>query len=126
MMNSPWAMLMTFIWPKVSERPSAMRSRTAPILTPVNNCPRITVIRRLRGVGTRGLCAQAPRDGWSGEAGGPVVTLQVGVRLDRLAGVPDLLDQPVGADPADAGGLVDVLGRAVHGDLALRRVEGDA
>ncbi len=35
MMNSPWAMLMTFIWPKVSERPSAMSSRTAPMLMPV-------------------------------------------------------------------------------------------
>jgi hypothetical protein len=35
MMNSPWAMLMTFIWPKVRDRPSAMSSRTAPIEMPV-------------------------------------------------------------------------------------------
>ncbi len=37
MMNSPCAMLMTFIWPKVSDRPSAMSSSTAPMLMPVKS-----------------------------------------------------------------------------------------
>lgn len=37
MMNSPCAMLMTFIWPKVSASPSAMSSSTAPMLMPVKS-----------------------------------------------------------------------------------------
>src|SRR5215468_5196380 len=37
MMNSPWAMLMTFIRPNVSARPSAISSSTAPMLRPVNS-----------------------------------------------------------------------------------------
>jgi hypothetical protein len=37
MMNSPCAMLMTPICPKVSDRPSAMSSSTAPMLMPVKS-----------------------------------------------------------------------------------------
>ena len=62
----------------------------------------------------------------SAQAARPGVALEVRVRLDRLAGVPHLGDQPVGADLADPGGLVDVLGGAVDGDQALGGVEGDA
>jgi hypothetical protein len=36
-MNSPWAMLMTFICPKVSDRPSAISSSTAPMLMPMKS-----------------------------------------------------------------------------------------
>ena len=39
MMNSPWAMLITPIWPKVSASPSAINSRIEPWETPANNCP---------------------------------------------------------------------------------------
>ena len=57
---------------------------------------------------------------------GPGVALQVRVGLDRRAGVPHRVDQAVGADLTDAGGLGDVLVGAVDGDQALRGVEGDA
>jgi len=36
MMNSPWAMLITFITPKESARPSATSSRTEPTLSALN------------------------------------------------------------------------------------------
>ena len=48
MMNSPCAMLITFIWPKVSERPSAMSSSTAPMLMPVKSLTEDHCHRRLR------------------------------------------------------------------------------
>ena len=35
MMNSPWAMLITPIWPNVNVSPRAMSSSTAPMLRPV-------------------------------------------------------------------------------------------
>ena len=57
------------------------------------------------------------------EALGPGVGLQERVRLDRLAGAADLVDQPVGLELADARGLVDVLVLAVDRDLALGRLE---
>ncbi len=44
MMNSPWAMLITPIWPKVSDRPSAANNRIDPMLRPVNSCPITTSI----------------------------------------------------------------------------------
>src|SRR6266540_6125638 len=126
MMSSPCAMLMTFICPNVSERPSAMRSSTAPMLMPVKSWLTMTIDTHLH-VG-RGAGREEPRTATvaSGQAGGPVVALEVRVGLDRLAGVPDLGDQPVGAHLADPGGLVDVLRRAVDGHLALGRVERDA
>src|SRR2546430_16938021 len=46
MMNSPCAMLMTPIWPKVNDRPSAMSSSTAPMLTPVKSWLRTSVTGR--------------------------------------------------------------------------------
>src|SRR4051812_9486959 len=56
----------------------------------------------------------------------PRVALQVRIGLDRAGRGPDGLDLTVGADEADTGGLVDVLGGAVDGDVALRQVERDA
>ena len=38
MMNSPWAMLMTFICPKVKVSPRAMSSSVAPMPRPVKSC----------------------------------------------------------------------------------------
>ena len=40
MMNSPWAMLMTPIWPNVKVRPSATSSRIEPRLRPLKSCSR--------------------------------------------------------------------------------------
>src|SRR4051812_32798760 len=108
MMNSPCAMLMTFIWPKVSDRPMAMSSSTAPMLMPVKSwlATRVTTLTSGAGWAEGEWGARAgwlPRPGGvgSGQAAGPGVVLQVRVRLDRLAGVPHLGDQPVRADLAD-------------------------
>src|SRR2546430_6974433 len=128
MMNSPCAMLMTPIWPKVNDRPSARSSSTAPMLTPVKSWLRTSVTGRTseiaRDRGGRARWTRPPP--WlSGQAGGPAVALEVRVRLDRLAGVPHFGDESVGADLADPGRLEHVLRRAVDGDQTLRCVEGD-
>src|SRR5690606_12391780 len=110
MMNSPYAILMTPICPKVRMSPRAMSSSTAPMLTPVKDWLRTTVMRRLRiGDGRSQAGTGGARRGarGSGEDGGPVVALEVRVRLDRRARVPHLGDQAVRADLPDARRLVD-------------------
>ena len=114
MMNSPCAMLMTPIWPNVSDSPSAASNRIEPRLNPVASCPIRTSID----------VARSPQLAES--AGGPRVGLQVRVRLDRAGRLPDRVDQAVGPDLTDAGGLGDVVVLAVDGDQALRCVERDA
>src|SRR3712207_3303014 len=110
MMNSPCAMLMTPIWPKVKVRPRAASSSTAPMLAPMTSWLSVPMTGASR----------------SGQARGPGVALEVRIRLDRLSGVPHLLDLAVRLDEADPGGLEDVLVLAVDGDLALGQVEADA
>src|SRR5437867_9395839 len=118
MMSSPWAMLITFIWPKVKVSPRAISSRIDPTLSPANNCETKMSTVTLSPGGRRG-------ESRSGESFGPVVALEVRVGLDRRPGAPDLLDEPVRLDDADPGGLVEVLGGPVDGDLALGGVPGD-
>src|SRR6476620_10384516 len=107
MMNSPCAMLMTPIWPKVSASPSAASNGIEPRLNPVASCPIRTSIRSAR------------------QTRSPRVGLQIGIRLDRARGLPDGVDQAVGMDLADPGGLGDVVVLAVDGDQALGCVERD-
>src|SRR5919202_6032657 len=107
MMNSPWAMLITPICPKVSARPSAASSRIEPPDSPLK-----TWVTRT---------STSAR-----EAGRPRVRLEVRVGLDRLAGRPLGVDEAVGADLADQRGLGDVVVLPVDGDRALRGVVADA
>src|SRR5215213_2065561 len=107
MMNSPCAMLMTPIWPNVSDNPSAASNRIEPRLNPVASCPIRTSIS-------------------AGETRSPGVALQVWVRLDRSGRLPDRVDQPVGVDLTDPRGLGDVMVLAVDRDQALRCVERNA
>src|SRR5690606_12204813 len=107
MMNSPWAMLITPIWPNVSARPSAASSRMEPPDRPLKTC-----------VTTTSTSAR--------EVGRPRVGRQVGVGLDRVAGRPYGVDEADGAEPADEGGLGGVVVIAAGRDRALRCVEGDA
>src|SRR5947208_754144 len=109
MMNSPWAMLMTFIWPKVKVSPRAMSSRVAPMPRPVKSCDSRLPMSALR----------LPSDDVGVLSLPPRVALQVRVGLDRLGRARDLLDEAVGPDHADAGRLVQVLGGAVDGHRAL-------
>src|SRR5687767_6274446 len=109
MMNSPCAMLMTPIWPKVSDNPRAASNRIEPRLNPVASCPITASIRES-----------------AGKACGPRVRLQVRVRLDRSGRLPDRVDQSVRPDLADACGLGDVVVLAVDRDEALGCVERDA
>src|SRR5690606_32482626 len=137
MMNSPCAMLITPIWPKVKFSPRAASSRTAPIAAAVGSCARRASIRPFLGRGSgaergralrraEGVAAGAAAAGVRGtpscpgrprrsgpDRGGPVVAGQVGVGGDRAAGVPHLGDGAVRADPADPGGLGQVLGAGV-------------
>src|SRR5688500_15768689 len=100
MMNSPCAMLITPIWPNVRARPSAASSRIEPPDRPLKTCVTRT--------------STSAR-----EAGGPRVRLQVRVRLDRRVRGPLGVDEAVGADLADEGGLGDVVVLAVDGDGAF-------
>src|SRR3954452_11578833 len=106
MMNSPCAMLITPIWPNVSARPSAASSRIEPPDRPLKTC-----VTRMSTS--------------AGQCRGPRVRLQEGVGLDRLAGRPHGVDEPVGADLADQGGLGDVVVVAVHRDGAFGGVVAD-
>src|SRR5215203_2498774 len=106
MMNSPCAMLMTPICPKVNDNPSAANNRIEPRLNPVASCPIRTSMS-------------------AGETGCPRVGLQVRIWLDRPRRLPHRVDKPVGVDLADARGLGDVVVLAVDGDQALRGVKGD-
>src|SRR5690606_2944239 len=115
MMNSPCARLITPIWPNVNVSPKAISSSTAPMLPPITSWFSTLM------AGTY-LC----RVRLLGEAGGPVVPLQEGVGLDRLAGVPHLLDQPVRAYHPYPGRLVEVLVVAVDRDRTLRGIQRDA
>src|ERR671915_1087174 len=107
MMNSPCAMLITPIWPNVRARPSAASSRIEPPDRPLKTCV------------TRASIS-------AGQPAGPRVGRQVRVGLDRRAGRPFGVDEPVGADLADQGGLGDVVVLAVHRDGALGGVVADA
>ena len=121
-MNSPWAMLMTPIWPKVRDSPSAASSSTEPRLSPANICPISTSIPAgLSSVScgsTAAISGQAlgPVVGWSGYGSGSTAA------GESHTGV----DQAVVADLADPGGLGDVVVLAVHRDRALRRLESDS
>src|SRR5882724_6029020 len=124
MMNSPWAMLMTFIWPNVKVSPSAINRSVAPMLRPVKSWDRKLPITASSVVGpSRRPLVSSPRCCSSraplGEALRPVVPLQVGIRLDRASRARYLLDEPVGLDDADPGRLVQVLGGAVDGHRPL-------
>src|SRR4051794_2726888 len=125
MMNSPCAMLITFIWPNVNVSPSATSSRMDAMLSPTKSWLRMVCIVSfpllgrswsvvwswvvLGGLGGlvvwRSLGAGVGRR----ETLGPVVGLQARVGLDRPVGLEDRVDQPVLAQLADAGRLVDVL-----------------
>src|SRR5438270_7625624 len=109
MMNSPWAMLMTFIWPKVKVSPSAMSSSVAPMPRPVKSCDSRLPIRLPSNLLTSRSLSLPPR-----------VALEVRVGLDRLGRGRDLGDEAVGPDRADAGRLVEVLRGAVDGHRSLR------
>src|SRR3954453_19079340 len=118
MMNSPWAMLITFICPNVNVRPRAIISSTAPTLIPVNNCDQKIVTTDASTARSDSLTRLARADqpvglpSWPGnptgsvtvatarsrQALGPVVALQVGIGLDRCTGVPDLLDLTIRLD----------------------------
>src|SRR5690606_25424949 len=147
MMNSPWAMLMTPIWPNVRLRPRAASRRMEPMLNPVASCPmRMSTSAPFSGSRPPPppLPTDGPGAGWVGRGGrgwviradgrasvpgqvaGPVVGLEERIGLDRLAGAPHLVDQAVGADLADDRGLGDVVVLTVDGDGALGGVEADA
>src|SRR5467141_2093502 len=116
MMNSPWAMLMTFICPKVKVSPRAMSSSVAPMPRPVKSCDsRFPMVCPAPPFRLTSPALSLP----------PRVALQVRVRLDRLGGARDLLDEAVGLDHADAGRLVEVLGGAVDGHGAFGRCVGE-
>src|SRR4029077_5493677 len=116
MMNSPWAMLMTFIWPKVKVSPRAMSSSVAPMPRPVKSCDsRFPMVLPAPSFRLTSPALSLP----------PRVALEVRVRLDRLGRARDLLDEAVGLDHADAGRLVQVLGGAVDGHGALGRRVGE-
>src|SRR4051812_7158913 len=102
-MNSPCAMLMTPIWPKVSDRPSAASSSTDPSDSPAKSWPNNASMRvSFRGGAARG---RRPARGSARQALGPVVVLQERVGLDRLAAAPLGVDQPVLPDLVDQRGL---------------------
>src|ERR1044072_2170953 len=106
MMNSPCAMLMTFIWPNVNVRPSATSSRIDAMLSPAKNWlkkssiasppPLVARCRSAAGVGRR-------------QALGPVVRLQARIRLDRLGALADSIGEPAFPPLPDGRGLGDVL-----------------
>ncbi len=56
MMNSPWAMLMTFICPKVNVSPRPTSSRIDPMLTPTKSCWMIVFHRVVLLLACRSLC----------------------------------------------------------------------
>src|SRR3977135_1785934 len=103
MMNSPWAMLMTFIWPKVKVSPRAMSSSVAPMPRPVKSCDSRLPMFPLPLLPTPSRSLSLP----------PRVALEVRVGLDWLRRGRELVDEAVGSDDADARRLVQVLGRGV-------------
>src|ERR1043165_5794085 len=144
MRNSPWAMLITPIWPNVSERPSAASRSSAPCALPFSSgginastCSRSLCGGDVRGIrGTRG-CLTQPRVRVELLAGGlhelvadarrePVVALEERVGLDERVGGPDDVELVAGVDLADVTRLRDVVVLAVERDGALRRGERDA
>src|SRR4051812_881726 len=108
MISSPWAMLITPIWPNVNVSPMATRSRIEPWLTPLKTCSRNVSTDRYR--------LHSPR----AKPFGPVVAADARIGVDRALGRPHLVDQAVGVDLADAGRLGDVLVPVADGDRAFR------
>src|SRR5947209_7031795 len=106
MMNSPWAMLITPICPKVRARPRAASSSIEPSESPATSW-------------LNSACTTRPL---AGQALGPVVALEEGIRLDGRTGTPIGVDQRIGADLADQCSLGDVMVCAVDGHRALGRV----
>src|SRR5688572_24710374 len=97
MRNSPFAMLITPIWPKVSVRPRAARKRMAPVAVPVRKGVVSASIATLSEIGARvprALGARHPQGRVRGRVSAlgrvpPVVTLEEGIGLDRLLRAPD-------------------------------------
>src|SRR5215471_10307244 len=115
MTNSPWAMLMTRISPKLRESPRAARRRMEAMLNPLKSWLS-AMARVVMGV----LAALLGSAGLAGEA-----QRIVGLGLDEIVGAGDDVELSVGHRLADEHLLVQAL-VGVEAHLAHRRIDLDA